>query len=249
MELEAIISKRKSRLFKEVRNSFFIILVLLVFRSTMYEPYRIPTGSMIPTLHIGDFILVNKFSYGLKVPFTDIAIFDLNLNPIYIAGKSDPKRGDVIVFKYPVDTSVNYIKRVIGVPGDVLEIRNKIIYINEKPVLVKEINGDKIKNDLDERSKNSNLKFYNSTLDDHIFIIQQDVDNLYSSQFDKITIPEGKFFVMGDNRDSSYDSRFWGFVPRDYIRGKAIYIWFSMTFPGEKEEIKIKWKRIFESIN
>lgn len=249
MEIEQIIQKRKSRLFRELRNSFFIVLILLVFRSVMYEPYRIPTGSMIPTLHIGDFILVNKYTYGFKIPFTDLAIFDLNLNPIYMFGKSDPKRGDVVVFKYPVDTSVNYIKRVVAVPGDTLEIRNKIIFINEQPIDVKEIDGEKIKNELDERSKNSNLKFFESIINDHKFIIQQDVDNLYSSQFDKIIIPEGKFFVMGDNRDSSYDSRFWGFVPRENIRGKAIYVWFSMTFPGEKEEIKIKWNRILERVN
>lgn len=249
VKIEDIILKRKKRFLKELRNSLIIILSLLVFRSSFFEPYRIPTGSMIPTLRIGDFILVNKLSYGLKVPFSDMAIFDLNLKPIYIYQNDGPKRGDVIVFKYPVDPSINYIKRVIGVPGDQIEIRDKVIYVNEEPVSVEEFDGREIFNDLDSKSKANNLKFFNSELGEHKFVVQQDQDNLYSNHLDKITIPEGKYFVMGDNRDYSYDSRFWGFVPKENIRGKALWVWFSMSLPNNNEVLEVKWHRIFTKID
>jgi signal peptidase I len=123
---------KKQKLIKEVKSIVLIIIAVLTFRSIFFEPFRIPSGSMIPTLMIGDFILVNKFAYGLKVPFTDVVLGEKSFNPIYIIKRDGPKRGDVIVFKYPKDLSVNYIKRVIGLPGDTLEIRNKVVYINDK---------------------------------------------------------------------------------------------------------------------
>ncbi|MGZ3807179.1 MAG: signal peptidase I, partial [Bacteriovorax sp.] len=103
---------KKQKMIKETKSIILIIIAVLTFRSVFFEPFRIPSGSMIPTLMIGDFILVNKFAYGFKVPFTDLVLGEKSFNPIYIAGKSDPKRGDVVVFKYPKDLSVNYIKRV-----------------------------------------------------------------------------------------------------------------------------------------
>ena len=139
---EEVIYKRKKEFLSEVRNILIIISVLLVFLFFFYEPYRIPSGSMIPTLRIGDFILVEKFSYGFKVPFSDIAIFDINHDPIYIGEMKTPERGDVVVFKWPRDPSINYIKRIVGVPGDKLEIRNKKLFINGKQVKDKEISGD-----------------------------------------------------------------------------------------------------------
>ena len=247
--LEQTIVKRKKRALKEMRNIFLIVLSLLVFRSVLFEPYRIPSGSMIPTLRIGDFILVNKFSYGLKLPFSDLAIFDLNLNPIYLFGKKEPERGDVVVFKFPNDTSINYIKRIVGVPGDTIEIKEKIVYINDEPIQISEIPGQKFLKEMDEKYKGNNLKFYQTEIDEHNFVIQQDVDNIYTSHLDKITVPENKFFVMGDNRDFSSDSRFWGFVPGEYIKGKAFVVWFSMSMPNSSSEFKIRTNRTMTPID
>ena len=126
---------------------------------------------MIPTLMIGDFILVNKMAYGLKVPFTDF--FG---DPIYITGPKKPQRGDVIVFKYPKDTSVNYIKRVIGLPGDVLEVKDKTVYINEKPIEGVEFDGKEIMADMDDKFKNYNFKFFQTKTGEHDHVIQIDGD-------------------------------------------------------------------------
>jgi signal peptidase I len=118
---------RKEKFIKEVKSFTMIIMSVLIFRSVLFEPFKIPSGSMIPTLLIGDFILVNKFSYGFKVPFSDWFT-----DPVYITGPKQPERGDVIVFKYPKDTNLNYIKRVIGLPGDTIEVIDKVVYVNNK---------------------------------------------------------------------------------------------------------------------
>ncbi len=249
MNTEEIIDKRKKNLKKDIGLITLIIFTFLIFRSVLFEPYRIPSGSMLPTLKIGDFILVKKYSYGFKVPFSDLAIFDLNLNPIYLFGKKNPERGDVVVFKFPNDTSINYIKRIVGVPGDVLEIKEKIVYINDKAVKVEEVDGSEYLKDMDERYKGNNLKFFKTKVDKHDFVIQQDVDNIYTSHLDKTIIPKGKFFVMGDNRDYSSDSRFWGFVPHEYIRGEAILVWFSVSMPNQNTQPNIRTERILKSID
>ena len=225
-----------------------IILFVLIFRSSVYEPFRIPTGSMIPTLMIGDFILVNKFSYGLKLPFSDIFLFGHNGTPCYVSGKSNPRRGDIIVFKYPKDYSINYVKRVIGLPGDTIEIKNKVIYVNERPIQTEEIDGTELMKNMDDKFKMYNLKFYKSYMQDHTHIIQQDDDNYFQVDFDKIEIPADHYFVVGDNRDFSYDSRFWGLVPRNLIKGKAVLIWFSMILPFGENNFKFRGTRIFNPI-
>lgn len=240
---------KKQKAVKEVKSIVLIVSLVLVFRSVFFEPFRIPSGSMIPTLMIGDFILVNKFSYGFKVPFSDVSLFDFNSDPIYLFGKSNPKRGDVVVFKFPKDPSINYIKRVVGLPGDEIEIRSKVVYVNGKPLEMKEIPGKEIMDDMDDKFKGYNLKFFNIKTGDHEHVIQQDEDNYYKTDFEKRKIPEGMFFVMGDNRDFSYDSRFWGFVPHKLIKGKALFVWFSMIIPLGEHNFKFRPWRIGEGID
>lgn len=240
---------KKQKAIKETKSIALIIFLVLIFRSVFFEPFRIPSGSMIPTLMIGDFILVNKFSYGFKLPFSDISMGDVNLNPIYLFGESKPERGDVVVFKYPKDPTINYIKRVMGLPGDTIEIRNKIVYINDNPLNVSEISGKEIMEDMDEKFKGYNLKFYKAKTGGYDHVIQQDQDNYYKTDFDKRTIPEGHYFVMGDNRDFSYDSRFWGFVPHKNIKGRALFVWFSMILPFGEHAFKMRPWRIGTSIH
>lgn len=228
----------------EIFSVSVILFLILVFRSIGMEPFRIPSGSMIPTLMIGDFILVNKMSYGLKVPFSDF--FG---DPIYIFGKTTPELGDVIVFKYPKDTSINYIKRVVALPGDTVEIKNKIVYVNDEPVEMEEFDGQEIMEDMDEKFKDANLKFYRSRIGEHEHLLQHDEDNYYKVDFEKTTVPNGQYFVMGDNRDFSYDSRYWGFVPENFIKGEAICVWFSLIFPMGEDKFKFRPWRIGTMIN
>lgn len=217
---------KKQKFIKEFKSITFIIIAVLGFRSTFFEPFKIPSGSMIPTLLIGDFILVNKFSYGFKVPFSDWFS-----DPTYITGPGEPSRGDVIVFKYPKNTDLNYIKRLVGLPGDTVQVIDKVVYVNDEPIKLENISGKKYMDDMDEKFKRFNLKFFKTQTGDHDHITQIDEDNVYSADFSKIIVPKGHYFVMGDNRDFSADSRSWGFVPFGHIKGKAILIWFSTNIP------------------
>tara|TARA_R110000868_G_scaffold97619_9_gene268614 strand:+ start:3118 stop:3897 length:780 start_codon:yes stop_codon:yes gene_type:complete len=245
---DGVLSK-KEKFKKEAKSISLIVISVLIFRSVFFEPFRIPSGSMIPTLMIGDFILVNKFAYGFKLPFSDISLFGIDSDPIYLFGESQPERGDVVVFKYPSDPSINYIKRVVGLPGDSIEIREKRVFINDQPLDQMEIDGREIMSDMDEKFKNYNLKFYKSKTGEHEHTIQQDVDNYYKTDYEKKTIPAGKYFVMGDNRDFSYDSRFWGYVDHKLIKGEAILVWFSLIFPFGEDSFKFRPWRIGEMIN
>ncbi len=244
-----VVLTKKEKFKKEAKSISIIVVTVLIFRSVFFEPFRIPSGSMIPTLMIGDFILVNKFAYGFKVPFTDISLFGIDSDPIYLFGQSTPKRGDVVVFKYPSDPSINYIKRVVGLPGDSIEIREKRVFINDAPIDQKEIDGQEIMSDMDEKFKNYNLKFYEAKTGEHSHNIQQDIDNYYKTDYEKRVIPEGKYFVMGDNRDFSYDSRFWGYVDHKLIKGEAILVWFSLIFPFGEDSFKFRPWRIGTIIN
>ena len=191
---------RWQKLLLEYLEALAVALVLaFVIRTFVVQAFKIPSGSMLDTLLIGDHLLVNKFLYGTHIPFTDKVIAPIE----------DPKHGDVIVFEFPEDTSKDFIKRIIGVPGDVVEMKDKAVYRN----------GQK----LDEP--------YVKHTDPGI---QPRRDN-----FGPVTVPPGKYFVMGDNRDESYDSRFWGFVDKDKIRGKAWVIYWSWDGPAD-----IRWDRI-----
>ncbi len=217
---------KKQKFIKEAKSIFWIIFLVLGFRSVFFEPFKIPSGSMIPTLLIGDFILVNKFSYGFKVPFSDWFT-----DPVYITTPSEPERGDVIVFKYPRNPDLNYIKRVIGLPGDTIEVVNKRVYVNNKMIPAASFDGKEIMADMDEKYKRYNFRFFKTKTGEHSHITQVHEDNSFNENFPRITVPSGHYFVMGDNRDFSSDSRSWGFVPFENIKGRALLVWFSLSIP------------------
>lgn len=222
-----------------------IILVLMV-RSSIVEPFKIPSGSMIPTLFIGDHIFVNKFAYGLKVPFSDLSVF--GGKPIFLVKRDIPKRGDIIVFIFPKDESLYYIKRVIGVPGDTIEYKDKKLTINGKPLKVDPMPKEKaeaIITSLDDPRfsiSSMDIAFEQMDAAKNMRMIQNQMDSF--SDTPAFTVPEDSLFVMGDNRDFSNDSRFWGFVPMDNVRGKAMFIWMSMWINFEDRNYSFRPDRI-----
>jgi signal peptidase I len=214
------------------------LLIVFMIRSSVIEAFKIPSGSMIPTLFVGDHIFVNKFAYGFKIPFTDL----FTNNPVYIVKRDPPKRGDIVVFIYPKDESYYYIKRVIGIPGDTVELRNKVLYINNNSVsrdVVKPQLAEPIFKALDDSKYTStNLEMFDEHLDGVDHLIMLDKTNFMGETFGPITVPNDHLFVMGDNRDFSNDSRFWGFVPMRNVKGKAMVIWLSAWFSlGESQFI------------
>jgi len=213
----------------EYSISFFpVILAVFVLRSFVVEPFKIPSGSMMPTLLIGDFILVNKFTYGIRLPVINRKIVALNT----------PQRGDVMVFRYPPDPSLDYIKRVVGVPGDRIEYRDKRLSINGEPVPMRQIE------DYLSRERMQYSQHYLERLGrvEHEVLIDADAPSgiglmrtfpyasncNYNSEGLACVVPPGHYFMMGDNRDNSSDSRVWGFVPDENIVGKAFFIWLNL---------------------
>ncbi|WP_250657281.1 signal peptidase I [Alkalimarinus coralli] len=188
----------------EMSRSFFPVLaIVLVLRSFLVEPFQIPSGSMLPTLLVGDFILVNKFSYGVRLPVAGTKVLEMG----------DPQRGDVMVFRYPVDGKTNYIKRVVGVPGDTISYRNKTLYINNKQV---------------EEVHLANLppmQLFEEKLGEVSHQIYKASRTRPGQGEGEWVVPEGHYFMMGDNRDNSNDSRYWGLVPDEMVVGKAFAIW------------------------
>jgi signal peptidase I len=214
----------------EYPKSFFpVILIVFTLRSFLVEPFKIPSGSMIPTLLVGDFILVNKFTYGIRLPVINKKIISI----------SEPEPGDVMVFRYPEDPSVDYIKRVVGLPGDKVAYQNKRLTINGREVALKEAPDYLLKD------KIQFLKQYTETLGktEHSILVDSSEPAAlpYVKQFPRrencnynnsgvvCTVPPGHYFMMGDNRDNSSDSRVWGFVPEANIVGKAFFIWFNFS--------------------
>ncbi|MDP0587685.1 MAG: signal peptidase I [Candidatus Endonucleobacter bathymodioli] len=198
---------------------FPVLSLVLILRSFLFEPFQIPSGSMIPTLAVGDFILVNKYAYGLRLPVVGTKIMAIG----------DPARGDVMVFKEPKNEDVNFIKRVIGLPGDVISYQNKSMTINGQPVL------QKFTAQLSDDS--SFYRLYEENIDGNIHKIRKE-SSMLGTKNGIWEVPQGHYFVMGDNRDRSNDSRYWGFVPEQNIVGKAVYIWMSWlgwrNLPGFK---------------
>jgi signal peptidase I len=218
----------------EYAKSFFpVILAVFLLRSFLVEPFKIPSGSMIPTLQVGDFILVNKFTYGIRLPIIGKKIVDIN----------NPQRGDVMVFHYPENPSVDYIKRVIGLPGDVIVYRGKQLLVNGVP--------QPQKHEGEYNYVESGLSFvhterYSENLDGHAHavLINPDMPSIhmgsvgefpqreqcsYSDKEMRCTVPAGHYFTMGDNRDNSRDSRYWGFVQDKLIVGKAFFVWMNFS--------------------
>ena len=207
------------------RSFFPIFLIVLLLRSFLVEPFRIPSGSMMPTLLEGDFILVNKYLYGIRLPV-------LNTKVLPVAA---PERGDVVVFRYPRDPSTPFIKRVVGLPGDRVRYSDKDLFINNEKVPVED-NGPFIGTLSAARYTGALLKTEDlETVEHHILH-----DPRRASQRVEMTIPEGHYFVLGDNRDNSRDSRFWGTVPDENLIGKAFMIW--MFWSGGPEISRIGTK-------
>jgi signal peptidase I len=204
--------KGKEPVVVEYSKSFFpVLLIVFLLRGFIVEPFRIPSGSMLPSLYIGDFILVNKFAYGIKLPVLNTKIIDL----------SSPERGDIVVFRYPRDPNLDYIKRVIGLPGDHIAYYNKVLYVNGKPV----------ERDFVGQYKGPGQTFANEYLEklqgaEHSILLLPARPNNLQGEY---IVPEGMYFVMGDNRDNSNDSRVWGPVPEQNLLGKAFMIWMHFS--------------------
>ncbi|MFV9616017.1 MAG: signal peptidase I [Gammaproteobacteria bacterium] len=204
----------------EYSKSFFpVLLIVFLLRGFVVEPFRIPSGSMLPSLYIGDFILVNKFAYGIKLPVINKKIVDL----------SSPERGDVVVFRYPRDPSLDYIKRVIGLPGDHIAYYNKVLYVNSEPVEREFVGqykgpGQTSATEYVEKLQGS----------EHAMLLLPARPNNLQGEY---IVPEGMYFVMGDNRDNSNDSRVWGPVPEANLLGKAFMIWMHFSDEWHLERI------------
>ena len=214
----------------EYCKSFFpVILAVLLLRSFLVEPFRIPSGSMMPTLLVGDFILVNKYAYGIRLPVLNTKVFDVG----------EPQRGDVVVFRYPKDPSVDYIKRVVGLPGDRIGYYNKILHLNGKPVAqvpagvyVGKGSGVSMSGAGKRQEQLGEVQ--------HQILVMPRTPGLEG----EYVVPDNEYFVMGDNRDNSNDSRYWGPVPEQNLVGKAFRIWMNW----DSANGGIEWERIGRKI-
>ena len=201
------------RVIKIAREFFPILLLVFVIRTFLIEPFKIPSGSMMPTLIAGDFIAVNKFAYGLRLPVFNKLIYKIG----------SPQRGDVFVFHYPKDPSIDYIKRVIGVPGDTIRYESKKLFINNQELSQSYLGEYQYQLNADLSLKAKEFLETNNNLSHSILI--HDIP----SETIEFTVPEGHYFAMGDNRDNSSDSRVWGFVPDHLLVGKAFVIWLNFN--------------------
>lgn len=204
------------------RQFFPVIAAVFLLRSFVVEPFRIPSGSMIPTLRVGDFILVNRFAYGLRCPIGDCKLM----------ATAEPKRGDVVVFRYPVDPKMDFIKRVVGLPGDTVRYVDKELTVNGQRMPQDPVGpfGDR----MDNESTEDLGGVRHSVL----------ANSEHPARDFEITVPAGEYFMMGDNRDGSSDSRFWGTVPESYLKGRAFFVWMSW----DSQAFRPVWSRIGHGI-
>ena len=210
--------KNEPILVEYARSFFPIVLIVLLLRSFIAEPFRIPSGSMMPTLLVGDFILVNKFTYGIRLPVINKKIIEL----------SEPNRGDIVVFRYPKDPTVDYIKRIVGLPGDKVVYSNKKLTINDLPVQQTSLGSYQGLGQGEEMSGAEDL-LENLTGVEHRILIRNGTPTV---EFVYV-VPEGNYFAMGDNRDNSNDSRYWGPVPEANLVGKAFFIWMNWDWQNK----------------
>ena len=206
------------------------MLIVLVIRSFLVQPYRVPSGSLEPTIRPGDFILVNQFAYGLHLPLLNKKIVEIG----------EPERGDITLFQFPKNPAIVYIKRVVGLPGDSIEYRHKQLYINGEPAVqsFNEGQSDFLSKETRKDPKEKLIvKTENLSGITHQILIDQ---NKPESENFYFVVPEGHYFMMGDNRDGSYDSRYWGFVPEENLIGKALFVWFSW----DSKNYTVAWRRI-----
>lgn len=235
--------KLKDKEFKEFKDEksytrkiislAFLILLILLIRHCVIEPYKIPTGSMIPTMKIGDHLFVNKLSYGLRLPFLDeVLTWD------------NPKRGDIVIFKPPVDNGKIYVKRIVGLPGDTIKVEDNKFYVNGVQIIKTLTQDTSVMKDLMDQNKYSeeNYDLYNEDYFGLIHYVMEykHRDYLYMKFNFEIKVPDGSYFMMGDNRDNSEDSRVWGFVPRNQIFGKVMFVWLSLNWD---KAMTIDWLR------
>ena len=218
-----------SRIVEYSKSFFPVFLIVLVLRSFIVEPFRIPSNSMMPTLLTGDFILVNKFDYGIRLPVVDTKVVDIGL----------PEYGDVVVFRYPEDPSTPFIKRVVGVPGDRIAYYDKILYVNDQPMEQSPV-GSYVGFGSGAVMNGASLRVERLPGVEHRILIRPPAHTVQG----ETVVPEGHYFVLGDNRDNSRDSRYWGTVSEDLLIGKAFRIWMNWDFGHG-----IDWNRIGKSID
>ena len=187
--------KVKKEIWEWTKTIVIAVILAMIIRTFVIQTFKIPSGSMMNTLFPGDFLFVNKFIYGTRIPFSDKKILVLR----------NPQRGDIIVFKYPVDHKRNFIKRCIGLPGETIEIKNKKVYVNGKPLV-------------EEYAVFRDSRIYS----DDVYLSD---DERKRDNYGPVIVPDNAYFMMGDNRDNSLDSRFWGFLPEKDIRGKALVLY------------------------
>jgi signal peptidase I len=201
---------RRKSLFREYSEAIIIAVLLALFiRQFAVQAFTIPSGSMMDTLLIGDYILVNKFLFGAEIPLTDT----------HLPGVRDPQRGDIVVFKYPYDEARDFIKRIIAVGGDTIQVRDNRVVLNGRPIEEPYVRPGSLTGPLSGQCS-------------------------YQYGCEPLTVPPGSYFVMGDNRDNSQDSRYWGFVRREKIRGKAFVIYWSWNWEGERHWLPVRWWRL-----
>jgi signal peptidase I len=213
------------------RSLFPVLLLVLLFRSFFFEPFKIPSGSMIPTLLIGDFIVVNKFAYGLRLPVLNKKVIEIGL----------PERGDVAVFRYPVDESINFIKRIVGLPGDSITYRDKQLFVNGEAVRTEDLGAYTTTEVKCSTPRQDATQHYEALGDDGHDLLLHTGARGRNGQW---VVPEGHYFAMGDNRDRSNDSREWGFVPERNLVGRAVGIWLNFDF----EKGCADWSRVGSGI-
>ena len=235
---------RKSTMREYSESIGVAVAIALLLRAFVVEAFQIPSGSMIPTLEIGDHIFVSKFAYGLTIPFTNTKILQM----------AEPKRGDIIVFKFPGDQSIDYIKRVVGLPGDVIEMRQEELYINGHAIQRERVPRPYHYSEESHgagSSEDHESELWIENLDGHKHeTIQEPVRS--ARDFERKVVPAGNVFVMGDNRDNSSDSRVWGTVDLSLVKGKALIVWWSRAPADGMSPVdwlkSIRWNRFFQVV-